>query len=97
MNKTDTGYLKGEKRRWLRTLNVTDAPAHTEGPHCGSIGHVLSFSESCALAQKFGFDAVNADLEIFEVPTHVRRRGPRVPAFAFVDDSAETAASFSFA
>jgi sugar phosphate isomerase/epimerase len=47
--------------RWLRTLNVTDAPAHTDDPHCGSIGHVLSFPESCRLAQRFGFDAVNAD------------------------------------
>ena len=61
MNKTDTGYLESEKRRWLRTLNVTDAPAHTDSPHCGSIGHVLPFQESCRLAQKFGFDAVNAD------------------------------------
>jgi len=51
MDKTDTGYLKDGKRRWLRTLNVTDATAHTEGPHCGSIGHVLSFPESCALAK----------------------------------------------
>ena len=47
--------------RWLRTLNVTDAPAHTEAPHCGSIGHVLAFPESCRLAEKFGYDAVNAD------------------------------------
>ena len=47
--------------RWLRTLNVTDAPAHTDDPHCGSIGHVLPFPESCRLAQRFGFDAVNAD------------------------------------
>lgn len=46
---------------WLRTLNVTDAPAHTDAPHCGSMGHVLSFPESCRLAEKFGFDAVNAD------------------------------------
>jgi sugar phosphate isomerase/epimerase len=70
MDKTDTGYLKSRKRRWLRTLNVTDAPAHTEGPHCGSIGHVLSFPESCALAQKFGFDAVNADCDF------LRQHGP---------------------
>jgi sugar phosphate isomerase/epimerase len=49
------------RSRWLRTLNVTDAPAHTDDPHCGSIGHVLSFPESCRLAEKFGFDAVNAD------------------------------------
>lgn len=47
--------------RWLRTLNVTDAPSHTDGPHCGSIGHVLPFPESCRLAEHFGFDAVNAD------------------------------------
>jgi len=47
--------------RWLRTLNVTDAPAHTDDPHCGSIGHVLPFPESCRMAEKFGFDAVNAD------------------------------------
>ncbi len=53
--------MKDGKRRWLRTLNVTDAPAHTEGPHCGSLGHVLPFPESCALAEQFGFDAVNAD------------------------------------
>ena len=46
---------------WLRTLNVTDAPAHTDDPHCGSMGHILSFPESCRLAEKFGFDAVNAD------------------------------------
>lgn len=46
---------------WLRTLNVTDAPAHTDNPHCGSIGHVLPFPESCRLAEKYGFDAVNAD------------------------------------
>ncbi len=49
------------RSHWLRTLNVTDAPAHTDGPHCGSMGHVLSFPESCRLAEKFGFDAVNAD------------------------------------
>ncbi|WP_319407400.1 sugar phosphate isomerase/epimerase family protein [uncultured Desulfosarcina sp.] len=49
------------RSRWLRTLNVTDAPAHTDSPHCGSIGHVLPFQESCRLAQKFGFDAINAD------------------------------------
>ena len=42
-------------------MNVTDAPAHTDGPHCGSLGHVLPFPESCALAEQFGFDAVNAD------------------------------------
>ncbi|BBO68921.1 sugar phosphate isomerase [Desulfosarcina alkanivorans] len=47
--------------RWLRTLNVTDAPAHTDRPHCGSLGHVLPFPESCRLARQFGFDAVNAD------------------------------------
>ena len=70
MDKTDTGYLKDKKRRWLRTLNVTDAPAHTEEPHCGSMGHVLSFPESCALAQKFGFDAVNADRDF------LRQHGP---------------------
>jgi sugar phosphate isomerase/epimerase len=49
------------RSRWLRTLNVTDAPAHTDDPHCGSIGHVLPFPESCCLAEKFGYDAVNAD------------------------------------
>jgi sugar phosphate isomerase/epimerase len=49
------------RNRWLRTLNVTDAPTHTDDPHCGSIGHVLPFPESCRLAEKFGFDAVNAD------------------------------------
>ena len=49
------------RSRWLRTLNVTDAPSHTEDPHCGSIGHVLSFPESCRMAKKYGFDAVNAD------------------------------------
>lgn len=49
------------RSRWLRTLNVTDAPAHTDNPHCGSIGHVLPFQESCRLAQQFGFDAINAD------------------------------------
>jgi sugar phosphate isomerase/epimerase len=47
--------------RWLRTLNVTDAPAHTDRPHCGSIGHVVPFPDSCRLARQFGFDAVNAD------------------------------------
>ena len=70
MDKTETVSLKDGKRRWLRTLNVTDAPAHTEGSHCGSIGHVLSFPESCSLAEKFGFDAVNADRDF------LRRRGP---------------------
>ncbi|MGD1973691.1 MAG: TIM barrel protein, partial [Desulfobacterales bacterium] len=50
--------------------NVTDAPAHTEAPHCGSMGHVLSFPESCALAHKFGFDAVNADRDF------LRQHGP---------------------
>jgi len=58
------------RRRWLRTLNVTDAPSHTDAPHCGSIGHVLSFPESCRLAEKYGFDAVNADR------TYVREEGP---------------------
>lgn len=48
-------------RGWLLTLNVTDAPAHTTGPHCGSIGHVLSFPESLKLAARYGFHAVNAD------------------------------------
>jgi sugar phosphate isomerase/epimerase len=58
------------RRRWLRTLNVTDAPSHTDDPHCGSIGHVMSFPESCRLAEKYGFDAVNADR------TYVREEGP---------------------
>ena len=58
------------RRRWLRTLNVTDAPAHTDSPHCGSIGHVLPFQESCRLAQKFGFDAINADRQF------LREHGP---------------------
>ena len=58
------------RSRWLRTLNVTDAPAHTDGPHCGSMGHVLPFPESCRLAEKFGFDAVNADR------TFLREQGP---------------------
>jgi sugar phosphate isomerase/epimerase len=49
------------RSRWLRTLNVTDAPGHTDKPHCGSIGHILSFPESCRLAKRYGFDAVNAD------------------------------------
>lgn len=49
------------RSRWLRTLNVTDAAAHTDAPHCGSIGHVLPFPESCRMAEKYGFDAVNAD------------------------------------
>jgi len=53
--------LINSRSRWLRTLNVTDAPAHTDSPHCGSIGHVLPFEESCRLAQQFGFDAINAD------------------------------------
>ena len=44
-------------------MNVTDAPAHTDGPHCGSLGHVLPFPESCTLAEQFGFDAVNANRE----------------------------------
>lgn len=70
MDKTNSVYLKNAKPRWLRTLNVTDAPAHTEGPHCGSIGHILPFSESCALAEKFGFDAINADREF------LKRHGP---------------------
>ncbi len=56
--------------RWLRTLNVTDAPAHTDDPHCGSIGHVLPFPESCRLASRFGFEAVNADRDF------LRERGP---------------------
>ena len=58
------------RRRWLRTLNVTDAPSHTDEPHCGSIGHVLPFPESCRLAEKFGFDAVNADR------AYLRKHGP---------------------
>ena len=56
--------------RWLRTLNVTDAPAHTDAPHCGSIGHVLPFAEACRLAQDLGFDAVNADMPF------LRNNGP---------------------
>ena len=58
------------RSRWLRTLNVTDAPAHTDNPHCGSIGHVLPFQESCRLAHKFGFDAINADRHF------LREQGP---------------------
>jgi sugar phosphate isomerase/epimerase len=58
------------RSRWLRTLNVTDAPAHTDDPHCGSIGHVLTFPESCRLAEKFEYDAVNAD-RLF-----LKRHGP---------------------
>lgn len=56
---------------WLKTLNVTDAKWHTEDPHCGSIGHVLSFPESCELANKLGFNAVNLDLSF------IRRRGSK--------------------
>ncbi len=75
MDQVNTMVLKDKKRRWLRTLNVTDAPAHTEGPHCGSIGHVLPFPESCALAEKFGFDAVNADRDFLKChgPESVRQ------------------------
>lgn len=57
----DGAPARADRGRWLRTLNVTDAPAHTDAPHCGSIGHVLPFPESCRLAQQLGFDAVNAD------------------------------------
>jgi sugar phosphate isomerase/epimerase len=56
---------------WLRTLNVTDAPAHTDNPHCGSIGHVLPFAQSCQMAANFGFDAVNADRSF------LKETGPR--------------------
>ncbi len=64
--KTSTGVslpvtAPPRRSRWVRTLNVTDAPAHTDDPHCGSIGHVLAFPESCRLAEKFEYDAVNAD------------------------------------
>lgn len=59
-----------QRNTWLRTLNVTDAPAHTDNPHCGSIGHVLPFPESCQLAADFGFDAVNADR------SYLKQRGP---------------------
>ena len=47
-------------------------PMHrpTDGPHCGSLGHVLPFPESCALAKQFGFDAVNADRDF------LRSHGP---------------------
>ena len=58
---TASATVHSNRSRWLRTLNVTDAPSHTDGPHCGSIGHVLPFPESCRLAHHFGFDAVNAD------------------------------------
>jgi sugar phosphate isomerase/epimerase len=73
--KTASGLISPDsspshRRRWLRTLNVTDAPSHTEDPHCGSIGHVLSFPESCRMAEKYGFEAVNADR------TFVREQGP---------------------
>ena len=61
MNNPCEKVIKKQRRRWIRTLNVTDAVAHTEGPHCGSLGHVLPFPESCSLAEHFGFDAVNAD------------------------------------
>jgi sugar phosphate isomerase/epimerase len=65
MGTAPEGALKpsadNSRSRWLRTLNVTDAPAHTDSPHCGSIGHVLPFQESCRLARQFGFDAINAD------------------------------------
>ena len=63
---TAKAAMKDGNRRWLRTLNVTDAPAHTDGPHCGSLGHVLPFRESCALAEQFGFDAVNADRDFLQ-------------------------------
>lgn len=77
------------RSRWLRTLNVTDAPAHTDNPHCGSIGHVLTFPESCRLAEKFGYDAVNADrlfLEKYgpiEVVNLLKQHNIKPGAFAF--------------
>ena len=77
------------RSRWLRTLNVTDAPAHTDGPHCGSIGHVLPFPESCGLAEKFGFDAVNADRSYLKehgpakVVGLLKQHNLRPAAFAF--------------
>jgi len=61
--------VPSQRSQWHRTLNVTDAPSHTDDPHCGSIGHVLSFPESCRVAKKYGFDAVNADR------TFVREQG----------------------
>ena len=67
---TATASTPAQRSRWLRTLNVTDAPSHTDGPHCGSIGHVLPFEESCRLAEQFGFDAVNADR------SYLREHGP---------------------
>jgi sugar phosphate isomerase/epimerase len=75
--------------RWLRTLNVTDAPAHTDDPHCGSIGHVLPFPESCRLAEKFGYDAVNADRFFLkeqgpiEVVSLLKQHNIKPGAFAF--------------
>jgi len=78
--------LRGE---WIRTLNVTDAPAHTDGPHCGSMGHVLPFPESCRMAETLGFDAVNADRKFLKEngPEYtaglLKRHGIQPAAFAF--------------
>ncbi len=77
------------RSRWLRTLNVTDAPSHTDGPHCGSIGHVLPFPESCRLAEKYGFDAVNADRSYWkehgpaQVASLLKQHNLKPGAFAF--------------
>ncbi len=77
------------RSHWLRTLNVTDAPTHTDNPHCGSIGHVLLFPESCHLAEKFGFDAVNADRHFIkeqgpvQVTDLLRQHNLKPGAFAF--------------
>lgn len=77
------------RSRWLRTLNVTDAAFHTDGPHCGSIGHVLPFHESCRLAEHFGFEAVNADLPYLkehgplQVATVLKQHNLEPAAFAF--------------
>ncbi len=87
--KASSGASPSRRSRWLRTLNVTDAPAHTDAPHCGSIGHVLPFPESCRLADKFGYDAVNADRFFLkehgpiQAATLLKRHNIKPGAFAF--------------
>lgn len=74
---------------WLKTLNVTDSAWHTNNPHCGSIGHVLEFPESCVLANELKFDAVNLDFQYLRkcgpaaVTTLLNKHQLQAAAFAF--------------
>ena len=50
----------------LKTLNVSDSDWTVPYPHVGTIGKHVAFEPSLELAQRYGFDAVNLDVDYLQ-------------------------------